>query len=50
MVFDWIESISLTPDLNTETWIKIEEKERLKCFPKHRGKVSGNFELGFVLQ
>ena len=50
IVFEWMASISFTPDLDAEIWMKVDEKERLKCFPKHRGKVTTNFELGFVLQ
>jgi hypothetical protein len=49
IIFDIVDSISLTPELKPGSIIQIEEKERLRVFPKTRGKMNEYFDLGFVL-
>ena len=49
IVFDLMDKISLAPDLASNFWVDIQEKERLRCFIQTRGKVSYKFKYGFVL-
>ena len=49
LIFEIIESISFTPELKPDSIIQIDEKERLRVFPKTRGKMAEAVELGFVL-
>ena len=43
LIFEIVDKISLTPELKFDSIIQVEEKERLRVFPKTRGKMNEYF-------